>query len=216
MVFWNEIDNKRIISLIFLGFFFYICSYSLRLFHFMRHKCTCRVTKSRLVTFVLLYLIIQLLTGFEDNSSFVWHKDGSVARSHRLRATNPFEGQTKLLLSEKSVYNSFVAHLHFQNCPVLWTNKPSFHSRSSRRYYALLWYYVVKMTWLVETMIAFHVTGETGRQHCHCCYARRRMVILVSAKMPARRSKRKGIYDSNVIDQQFYIGQQIDELLTSQ
>ena len=28
---------------------------------------------------------IQLLTGFEDNSSFVWHEDWSVARSCRLR-----------------------------------------------------------------------------------------------------------------------------------
>ena len=44
---------------------------------------------------------IQLLTGFEDNSSFVWPEDGSVARSRRLRATDPFEGQIKLLFSEK-------------------------------------------------------------------------------------------------------------------
>ena len=35
---------------------------------------------------------IQLLTGFEDNRSFVWPEKGSVARSCRLRATGPFEG----------------------------------------------------------------------------------------------------------------------------
>ena len=57
--------------------------------------------------------IIQLLTGYEDNSSFVWPKNGSVARSCRLRAIDPFEGQTKLLLFEKPVYNCFVIHLHF-------------------------------------------------------------------------------------------------------
>ena len=36
--------------------------------------------------------IIQLLTRFEDNSSFVWDENGSVARSSSLRATDPFEG----------------------------------------------------------------------------------------------------------------------------
>ena len=56
---------------------------------------------------------IQLLTGFEDNSSFVWPENGSVARSRRLRATDLFEGQTELLLFEKSVYICFVIHLHF-------------------------------------------------------------------------------------------------------
>ena len=53
------------------------------------------------------------LTGFEDNSNFVWPENGSVAPSRRLRATDPFEGQTKLLLSEKPVYNCFVIHFHF-------------------------------------------------------------------------------------------------------
>ena len=38
--------------------------------------------------------IIQLLTGFEENSSFVWRKDESFAQSHKLRTTDPFEGQT--------------------------------------------------------------------------------------------------------------------------
>ena len=40
--------------------------------------------------------IIQLLTVFEDNSSLVWPKNWSVAWSCRLRATDPFEGQTNL------------------------------------------------------------------------------------------------------------------------
>ena len=57
--------------------------------------------------------IIQLLTGFEDNSSFVWLENWSVALSRRLRATDLLEGQTKLLLFEKPVYNCFVIHLHF-------------------------------------------------------------------------------------------------------
>ena len=51
---------------------------------------------------------LQLFTRFEYNSNFVWPENGSVARSHRLRATGPFEGQTKLLLSEKPVYNCFL------------------------------------------------------------------------------------------------------------
>ena len=53
----------------------------------------------------------KLLTGFEANSSFVWPEDESVARSHRLRATDPFEGQTKPLLFKTPVYNCFVLHL---------------------------------------------------------------------------------------------------------
>ena len=40
--------------------------------------------------------------------SFVWPENGSVAQSRRLRATDPFEGQTNLLLSEEPVYNSFI------------------------------------------------------------------------------------------------------------
>ena len=49
---------------------------------------------------------IQLLTWFEDNSSFVRPENGSVARSRRLRATYLFEGQTKLLLSSNPVYEN--------------------------------------------------------------------------------------------------------------
>ena len=40
----------------------------------------------------------QLLTRFEDNSSFVWPLNGSVALSLRLWATDPSSDQTKLLL----------------------------------------------------------------------------------------------------------------------
>ena len=64
-------------------------------------------------TFYLPVNSIQLLTVFQDNSSFVWPEAGSVARSRRLRATDPFEVQTKMLLSEKPVYNCFVIHLLF-------------------------------------------------------------------------------------------------------
>ena len=39
----------------------------------------------------VLNVIIQLLTGFEDNSKFVWPKNGFVARSRRPRAPDPFE-----------------------------------------------------------------------------------------------------------------------------
>ena len=53
-----------------------------------------------------------LLTRFKNNSSVVWSEDGSVAQSRRLRATDPFKGQTKLLLSSNPV-NYFVIHLHF-------------------------------------------------------------------------------------------------------
>ena len=40
---------------------------------------------------------------FEETSNFVWPEIGSVALSLRLRATDPFSGQTKLLWSEKPV-----------------------------------------------------------------------------------------------------------------
>ena len=67
---------------------------------------------------------IQLLTSFEDNISFVRLENGSVVRSRRLRATAPFEGQTKLLLSSNPVYNCFVLHVH-RHCDVVtyWTNE---------------------------------------------------------------------------------------------
>ena len=58
------------------------------------------------------YFNIQLLTGFEDNSSFIRPENGSVTRSCRLRATDRFEGKTKLPLSEEPVYNCFVIHRH--------------------------------------------------------------------------------------------------------
>ena len=57
--------------------------------------------------------IIQLTTGFEYNSSFVWPSNGSVDRRRSLRAIDAFEGKTKLLLFEKPVYNCFVIHHHF-------------------------------------------------------------------------------------------------------
>ena len=56
---------------------------------------------------------LQLLTKFEDNNSFVCPEDESVARSRRLRATDLFEGQTKVLLSEKPVYNFCYASSFF-------------------------------------------------------------------------------------------------------
>ena len=56
---------------------------------------------------------IQLSTGFKDISSFVWPEDGPVARSRSLKATVLVEDQTKLLLSQKPVFNCFVMLLHF-------------------------------------------------------------------------------------------------------
>ena len=62
---------------------------------------------------VMLQQYTVILTVFDDNSSFVWPENVSFARSRRLKATDPFEGQTKLLLSEEPVYNCFAVHLHF-------------------------------------------------------------------------------------------------------
>ena len=38
-------------------------------------------------------IILYSFDGFQDNSNFVWPEKGSVARSHRLRATDPFVGK---------------------------------------------------------------------------------------------------------------------------
>ena len=62
---------------------------------------------------MMVYNNIQILTGFEDNSSLVCPKDESVVRSRRLRATDLFECQTKLLLFEKPLCNCFIIHLYF-------------------------------------------------------------------------------------------------------
>ena len=63
---------------------------------------------------MMSYNNIKLLTGFVDNSSFVRPENGYVARSRRMMATDLFEGQTKLLLSKKPVYNYFVIYLHLK------------------------------------------------------------------------------------------------------
>jgi hypothetical protein len=55
---------------------------------------------------------IQLLTGSDDNSCFVWPEDWTVGRSRGLRATVQSEGQTKQLLFEEPVYNWFVIPYH--------------------------------------------------------------------------------------------------------
>ena len=104
--------------------------------------------------------IIQLLTGFEDNSSFLWPEDGSVARRRRLRATDPFEGQTKLLMSEKPVYNCFVIHLHFlkKNVFTFSTHiypldvSKKYPRPSSPRIGTTFWHCDVNITWLREPM----------------------------------------------------------------
>ena len=73
-----------------------------------------------------MFQLIQLLTGFEDNKSFVWPENGSVARSHRPRTTDQFKGQqscccprsqsiTVLLYTfifSKNYIHSFHSHNH--------------------------------------------------------------------------------------------------------
>ena len=125
-------------------------------------SCSCSCWSS---SFYLLYTIdifklinIQLLTGFEDNSSFVWPEDGSASQPRRLRATDPLEGQTKLLLFEKPVYNWFVVHLHFLKI-FLFTLSTHISIRclqyphpSSPRIWRRPWHCYVNITWLIEPM----------------------------------------------------------------
>ena len=106
----------------------------------------------------LFNFIIQLLTGFEDNSSFVWPEDWSVARSRSLSKTDPFEVQTKLLLSEEPVYNCFVIHLHFFKI-FLFTLSTHISIRcfqyplpSSPRIWTTLRHCDVNIMWLIEQM----------------------------------------------------------------
>ena len=102
--------------------------------------------------------IIQLMTGFEYNSSFVWPSNGSVDRRRSLRATDPFEGQTKLLLFEKPVYSCFVIHLHFFKI-FLFTLSTDISMKcfqnprpSSPRIWTTPWHCYVNITWLIEPM----------------------------------------------------------------
>ena len=83
-------------------------------------------------------------------------KDRSVARSCKLRATYPFSSQTKLLLSQKSVYN-WSASSFFSKLYILFTFLKMLPltfvvQDSERLLYFLLWYCDVKMMWLVEPM----------------------------------------------------------------
>ena len=98
-----------------------------------------------------------LLIYSENNSSFVWPEDGSVARSRRLKATDAFEGQTKLLLSEKPVYNCFVIHHHFLKIIHVFHSHISircfkYTRPSSPRIGATFWHCYVNITWLREPM----------------------------------------------------------------
>ena len=74
---------------------------------------------------MMVYNNIQILTGFEDNSSFVCPKDESVVRSRRLRATDLFECQTKQLLFEKPLCNCFIINIIYQNFLIQYTCPPS-------------------------------------------------------------------------------------------
>ena len=139
--------------------------------------------------------IIQLLTGFEDNSSFVWPEYGSVALSRRLRATDPFEGQTKLLLSEEPVYNCFVIHLHF------FLNIHFFHSHISKRCFkyprpssprigTTFWHCDVNITWLREPMKTRPSVNSSiaGNRSMNCWPVNRTVlqlvgILLLTAKM---------------------------------
>ena len=123
----------------------------------------------QLLQFILLFAgpvnvnvySIQLLTGFKDNSSFVWPEDKSVAWSRRLRATDPFLGQTKVLLFEKPVYKCFVIHLHFfQNFLIQsfhWVNNRSikcfqYPRPSSSGIWTTPRHCDVNIMWLIEPM----------------------------------------------------------------
>jgi hypothetical protein len=58
-------------------------------------------TNSKII-YKLVFNIMQLLTGSDDNSCFVWPQDWTVQS----------EGQTKQLLFEEPVYNRFVISYH--------------------------------------------------------------------------------------------------------
>ena len=59
---------------------------------------------------------IQLLNRFEDNSSSLWLEEVSVARNRKLGATDPFEGQTKLIFATKPVYKWLLCTFIISEC----------------------------------------------------------------------------------------------------
>ena len=135
--------------------------------------------------------IIQLMTGFEYNSKFVWPSNGSVDRRRSLRATDPFEGQTKLLLFEKPVYNSFVIHLHFFKI-FLFTLSTDISMRcfqnprpSSPRIWTTPWHCYINITWLIEPMKIMPSGNSSiaGNRSINCwpnCFATNRDFVVNS------------------------------------
>ena len=101
------------------------------------------------------YTVIDWVRGQQQ---FCLTQERSVAQSCRLRATDPFEGQTKLLLFEKPVYNCFVIHLHFFKIFLftLFTHisiRCFQYPRPSRpRIWMTPWICYVNITWLIEPM----------------------------------------------------------------
>ena len=60
--------------------------------------------------------IIQLTTGFEYNSSFVWPSNGSVDQRRSLRATDPFEGQKNCCCSRSQSITLLLYTFIFSKC----------------------------------------------------------------------------------------------------
>ena len=131
------------------------------------------------------------MTRFEDNSSFVWPEDGSVARSR----SRSFEGQAKLLLSEKPVYNCFVIHLHFLKTFHFFHSHISiryfkYHRPSSPRIRTTFWHCDVKITWLREPMKIRPLVNSSiaGNRSMNCWPVNRWVlhlvgILLLTAKM---------------------------------
>ena len=91
--------------------------------------------------------LIQILTGFEDNSSFVWPEDGSVVLNLWLRATVK---QNSCGPRSQSVTILLCTSIFFQIVLFHWKIKtPSTYVRQVwESHYFLLWYCDVKMTYL--------------------------------------------------------------------
>ena len=119
-------------------------------------------------------------------------EDGSVARSRRLKATDPFEGQSKLLLSEKPVYNCFVIHYHFfkNNYSLFPLTCFEYPRPSIPRIGMKFWHCDVNITWLREPRkIRPSVNSSiAGNRSLNCWPVNRSLlqlvrILLLTAKM---------------------------------
>lgn len=111
-------------------------------------------------------------------TDWVWGQHQLCLTKGRICCPKPLaEGNRSVWGSYKTavVREVFVAHLHFSKLSCFIDLQKFLPLMFVSR---LLCLSLILWRQIVETIRVFHLTGKTGRQHCHCWKARHRQAIL--------------------------------------